>query len=236
MADTNAPTPARWFDAAVALTVATATLYALGWVYWSTFFWYFGLQVTMVGLSFEHVVSTTWVLAVVLAFWTLTRVVHPAALLDHAASGVLELQAGGIVLLVLLGLVPLAAALPWHPWTLVAGAILAFALMATLRRRTIILKRRSARMLAFLLGTAFLLGVYAIAGYSEAIQRAHGRGASCVNVQTFTDPQPAADLVVLARSSGMLFVTPRDAPRPNQAAIVIAETAVRTATVGRCER
>jgi|GEM_PF-7132438 len=44
---------------AVLLAFGAAALYTLGWIYWSTYFKYFGIDMQFVDFSYHHVISTT---------------------------------------------------------------------------------------------------------------------------------------------------------------------------------
>ena len=47
-------------DIAVLFTLGTSLMYLLGWTYWKSFFWYFGISQEFIDLSFEQIISTTW--------------------------------------------------------------------------------------------------------------------------------------------------------------------------------
>lgn len=51
-----------FLDAAVILTLVTSALYILGWVYWISYFKFFGISRDFINIPFEQIISTTWII------------------------------------------------------------------------------------------------------------------------------------------------------------------------------
>jgi|GEM_PF-6078766 len=61
---------------AAVISVGTIFLYVLGWIYWSSFFNELGISFSIVDLTFEKMVSTTWVLLIVILAWVISVVIN----------------------------------------------------------------------------------------------------------------------------------------------------------------
>jgi hypothetical protein len=51
-----------FLDAAIIFTIVTSILYILGWVYWVSYYKFFGISSDFINIPFEQIVSTTWII------------------------------------------------------------------------------------------------------------------------------------------------------------------------------
>ncbi|HKE91316.1 MAG TPA: hypothetical protein VKB45_13355 [Gemmatimonadales bacterium] len=218
----------RWLDAAVVITLVSIALYVLGWSYWAALLRRFGLSVDVVGLNFEQVLSSTWPLTVVFA------IMLPVVFIRgwENVSRLVVFCCGGIG-----GSLFTLLRATGHPLWQCAGALLVLAVVGA----PLAFLVRNWKIHSWGVWYLLVLGLaapgfvaYVTSGMSSANKLARGRSGICVNVSTVNDPQPPPRLVLLARSSGLLFLTRPDTSGRNTGALIIPEATIRNATIENC--
>src|SRR5882724_7460410 len=121
----------RWFNAAIALTLASIALYVLGWFFWTAYLSRFGLSPRIVGFSFEQVLTSTWSFSAMVV--AVTILLLRRSKFDSAASASLAVESV-IVLVFVFGVTFGDGALHlsgWRRWVWFATAFVLFVLAAT---------------------------------------------------------------------------------------------------------
>ena len=232
MTTSNGQNSRRWLDAAVFVTLLSAGLCGLGWVYWNTLLGNFGLSVEVIGLSFDQVISSTWWFGTILV--PLVMVVLVAFPDREPWSG----DDRKYFLIPVLLLAPIAAALvrglgrPTYQAMLAFFGVQLFVVVLYKLLPKDLQLRRPSRQIVLGWG-AWVIASVIYAGLAEMRARdlARGKGTPCVSIRTLTDSQPIRDLVLLARSSGLLFLIRPDTTGRTTGVTVVAEANIETATI-----
>jgi len=179
MGSSEKTTTSKLFDTAILITGCTGVMYVLGWAYWDSYFYYFGIDKKFIDLSFHQIIATTWLIAIILLFYSLSVLVE---YMDFESK---QIAISFWFLLVVISILAVVfyffrsffTPMGFYFSILIISGLFGFAI-AIYKKKKVKISFNNLRQLSGLLFVLFLLLwiSYSVAGYYNAWSLAKGRG------------------------------------------------------------
>lgn len=231
-------------DAALILSLASAGLYALGFTYWRQFFGYFGIAADFIDVDVTRILATTWPLVVLLIPLFPDGFLVELMDADSSESIVIPGYVVPTWVAALIAYVAMLAADMTLGWSILMFlSVMSVALVVTIALRRYL--RAPLRIGAFLhasraarvlvLSFAFLLFMltYAVVGGVHGARVAEGAGGSRITLVLDSEPQPPAQLILIAHMKETYFLCVPTPSGQRPQILVVPDSRVLRATLDR---